>query len=108
MTTPSIRVRTPLGFSGRGDIAEVWREDKKLGLLYQWYVHGDGVQWEGDALKYRLDETGGGEVEFRFLLTAPGIVLNMVAFGHLASEVTADGELHKQAVKLKGTRLAVA
>lgn len=104
---PSIRRPTP--YAGRGDIAEVWRGDRKIGVLYQWSAHGSAVDWEGDALKYRLSESGGGEVEIRLLHTSPsGTTLQLSAFGHIASAVEADGELHKQAVRIKGTRLEIA
>lgn len=109
MSAPSIRMRPPVGISIRGDIAEIWRGEAKLGLVYQWSIHGHSSNWEGDALKYRLISQGGGEMEFRLFLSAPGgAVLQLTAFGHIAGDITADGELHKQAVKLKGTRLEVA
>lgn len=105
----AIRTRPPVGISVRGDIAEVWRGETQLGLLYQWTIHGHANSWDGDALKYRLTGGEGGEVELRLFLSAPGgAVLELKAFGHLAGSFTADGELHKQAVRLKGTRLEVA
>ena len=105
----TIRTRPQVGVSIRGDIAEVWREDEQLGLLYQWTIHGHAHKWDGDVLKYRLTGGEGGEVEIRLFLSAPGgAVLTLKAYGHLASDFTADGELHKQAVRLKGTRLEVA
>ena len=105
----AIRFRPPVGISVRGDIAEVWRGEEQLGLLYQWTIHGHQNQWDGDALKYRLTGGEGGEVELRLFLSAPGgAVLSLIAHGHLAGSFTADGELHKQAVRLKGTRLEVA
>lgn len=93
----------------RGDIAEVWRGDTKLGLLYQWTIHGTNGEWTGDALKYRLQSAGGGEVELRLFLTAPGgAALTILAHGHLVGDQAADGELHREAVSLRGTRLEVA
>ena len=106
---PAIRVRPPVGISIRGDIAEVWRADEQLGLLYQWTIHGNNNKWDGDVLKYRLTGGEGGEVELRLFLSEPGgAVLQLKAYGHLVGNLTADGELHKQAVRLKGTRLEVA
>lgn len=108
MGAPSIRFRPPVGISVRGDIAEIWRGEEQLGLLYQWTIHGHANSWDGDALKYRLTDQG-GEVELRLFLSAPGgAVLQLTAYGHLAGSITADGELHKQAVRIKGTRLEVA
>lgn len=105
----AIRVRPPVGISIRGDIAEVWQDETQLGLLYQWTIHGSNNKWDGDALKYRLTGGESGEVELRLFLSAPGgAVLELKAYGHLASPFTADGELHKQAVRIKGTRLEVA
>lgn len=106
---PAIRVRHSVGISIRGDIAEVWQGEEQLGLLYQWTVHGHNGKWDGDALKYRLTGGEGGEVELRLFLTAPGgAVLQLKAFGHLMGLLNADGELQKQPVRLKGTRLEVA
>ena len=93
----------------RGDIAEVWRADKQLGLLYQWTIHGTNGDWNGEANKYRLHSVGGGEVELRLFLTAPGgAVLTILAAGHILGDPMPDGEIHKTAVALKGTRLEVA
>ena len=93
----------------RGDIAEVWRGDTQLGLLYQWTIHGTNGNWDGDANKYRLHSSGGGEVELRLFLTAPGGArLTVIAHGHLMGDQMPDGELHRESVKLRGTRLEVA
>lgn len=93
----------------RGDIAEVWRGDRQLGLLYQWTIHGSNGDWKGEANKYRLHSAGGGEVELRLFLTAPGgAVLTILAGGHILGDPVPDGEIHKEAVSLRGTRLEVA
>jgi len=71
MTMPAggqFRVRPPVGVSLRGDIAEVWANDERAGLLYQWTVHGSGAKWEGDALKYRIERQFGGEIELRLFI----------------------------------------
>lgn len=92
----------------RADIAEVWRGGSKIGLLYQVFINGANGAWSGDALKYRLDSAGGEEVELRFTLNAPGMVIHHVAAGHLVGDLVADGELHREGCALKGTRLEVA
>lgn len=93
----------------RGDIAEVWRNGAQLGLLYQWTIHGTNGQWTGEANKYRLHAVGGGEVEMRLFLTAPGgAVLTVLAYGHLMGDPIPDGEIHRESVSLRGTRLEVA
>ena len=95
--------------SVRGDIAEVWRGDVQLGLLYQWTIHGSNGEWTGEANKYRLQSAGGGEVELRLFLTAPGgAVLTIIAAGHILGDPMPDGEIHRASVALRGTRLEVA
>lgn len=101
--------RPPVSISVRGDIAEIWRGDTQLGLLYQWTVHGSKDDWKGEANKYRMHSTGGGEVELRLFLTAPGgAVLAMIGYGHILGAPVPDGEMHKTAVAIRGTRLEVA
>lgn len=92
----------------RADIVEVWRGDTKLGQLYQVRVVGANGAWTGDALKYRLNANGGGEVELRIFLTAPWGRIDVLALGHLLGDQVADGELHASPVTLRGTRLEVA
>jgi hypothetical protein len=76
--------------------------------VYQWTVHGTNGKWEGDALKYRLTGGEGGGVVFRLFIVAPGVQMEINACGHLVGLLNADGELQKQPVKLKGTRIEVA
>lgn len=92
----------------RADIVEVWRGGLQIGLLYQVFLNGANGEWSGDALKYRLDSAGGEEVELRFTLNAPGVVIHHVAHGHLVGDAIADGLLHREGIALKGTRLEVA
>ena len=98
--------RPPVAASFRGDIAEVWRGDTQLGLLYQWSVHGSNGEWSGEAAKYRLHSVGGGEVEIRLFLTA--LRLTLIGKGHILGDPVPDGELHKTAIAIKGTGLEVA
>lgn len=95
--------------SVRGDIAEVWRGETQLGLLYHWTLHGSNGDWKGEANKYRLHAVGGGEVELRLFLTAPGgAALTLMARGHILGDPVPDGEIHKESVGLRGTQLEVA
>jgi len=97
-----------VAISLRGDIAEVWSEGERIGLLYQWSVHGQAGKWTGDALKYRIEKQSVGEVELRLFLRSPGGSIELIAYGQIADETVVDGELHKKAVRIKGTRLEVA
>lgn len=111
MTMPAggqFRVRPPVGVSLRGDIAEVWANDERAGLLYQWTVHGSGSKWEGDALKYRIERQFGGEIELRLFLRNVSGVVELRAYGHIVGDVEADGVMHKSPLRIKGTRLEVA
>lgn len=102
------RPRPPVGVSLRGELAEVWRGETKIGLLYQITMHGAQGDWEGDAWKYRFEEEPAGEVEVRLFLGQGTVRLEIRAMGHIAGDVVADGELHRESLRLKGTEIAVA
>lgn len=108
MGTPAGRphVRPPAGVRLRGSSAQVWAGGKQAGVLYRWSLDGADGAWTAEVAKYRLFEPVAGEAELHFFLTPEGApqVLELHAIGHLLG-ARADGEMHRDGLKLKGTRL---
>lgn len=107
MATPA-RARLG-GVTVVGDAAQVWQDGRQVGNVYRYRLSGVDGDWTAEAQKYRLTEDWGvGESEFRFFVEVGGkVALELHGTGQFFGEMTADGAVHRDTVKLKGTRLTL-
>lgn len=89
----------------KGDAAQILAFGRKVGNLYRWSLEGIDGNWKGYAQKYRLDEPV-DEVELRFFLAPEGVLdFEMQGTGFFMSALITDGTVHRETVRMKGTRL---
>lgn len=89
----------------RGDVVEVWQDGRKVGVLFDWRIHGTATEWSGEARKQSfVADFRGGEVEVRFLLTASSDHIFQIR-GRCEITGFTPGARSRTPVQLKGTRL---
>jgi len=89
-----------MGVRLAGNAGRVFSEERQVGNLYRWRLDGVDGDWEAWAEKYRLIEAV-QDVVFRFVLGE----VEIEAAGRFASDVSADGLVHRETVCAKGDRI---
>lgn len=89
-----------MGVRLSGDAARVLYEGRHVGNLYRWSLEGRDGDWIATAKKYRLTEEA-TEFEFRFFLGE----LEIEGTGSITTEVITDGNVYRDSVGVKGSRI---
>jgi len=97
-----VRFRDGGGVRLQGDIGELWRLGRQVGLVYRWRLAGWEREWRLEAERYKVETAGAGGRDVDLVLDL-GIGL-LQASGVIWTEFQADGHSHR-AMIIKGGAL---